>query len=192
MIREPHFDDERTLRAARRVVPLTIVNRRAKARSAFHLFYALLISAFLGAAVALLTSNLELRSALREANNKNATSVSDNLQQESVAVAPTPEVNNDSIEVASSQLSNDPAPVGSTTRSQPPVVARSRRVVQLPSVSTDDVFQRDSDELSSQSDSRWEERRSRRALRRELRRARSENNDELFRIREIFEGKRPQ
>lgn len=191
MIREPHFDDVRTIRSARRVVPLTAIRKRAKVRTFLNLGYALLISAALGAGVALVTSNVELRSALKEASIKNTATVSNNPEQpDTTAVNQTPAVDDSSVDVASSELTNETTSA-ETAKSQLPV-ARARKPSPLPTVLPDDDIETNSDELNSQPDSRWEERRARRVIRRELRRAARSQNNELFRIPEIFEGKQPQ
>jgi len=58
---EPHFDDERTLLTARRVVPLEKIEKKARHRRQWFLGGAFAIAMMLGAASALLASYLKLR-----------------------------------------------------------------------------------------------------------------------------------
>src|SRR5215218_3692075 len=58
---EPNFDDERTLLAARPVVPLEKINAKVRHRRQWFLGGAFVIAMMLGAASALLASYLKLR-----------------------------------------------------------------------------------------------------------------------------------
>ena len=58
---EPHFDDERTLLAARRVVPLEKIEKKARHRRQWFLGGAFALAMMLGAASALVASYLKLR-----------------------------------------------------------------------------------------------------------------------------------
>src|SRR3954454_6791118 len=57
----PHFDDERTLISARRVVPLEKIEAKARHRRQWFLGGAFVIAMMLGAASALVASYLKLR-----------------------------------------------------------------------------------------------------------------------------------
>src|ERR1700752_161477 len=58
---QPHFDDERTLLSARRVVPLDKINAKARHRKQWFLGGAFAVAMMLGAASALLASYLKMR-----------------------------------------------------------------------------------------------------------------------------------
>src|ERR1700750_3144786 len=60
---EPHFDDERTLLSARRVVPLEKIEKKARHRRQWFLGGAFTLAMMLGAATALVASYLKHRNA---------------------------------------------------------------------------------------------------------------------------------
>ena len=60
---EPHFDDERTVLTARRVVPLKKIEAKARHRRQWFLGGAFAIAMMLGAGSALVASYLKLRNA---------------------------------------------------------------------------------------------------------------------------------
>ena len=64
----PHFDDERTLLTARRVVPLEKINAKVRQRRTWFLGGAFALAMMLGAASALVVSYLRLRSVPAAAN----------------------------------------------------------------------------------------------------------------------------
>src|SRR5262245_2506358 len=65
---EPHFDDERTLLSARRVVPLEKIDAKQRHRRHWLLGGAFAIAMMLGAATALVASYLKLRTAPNQAS----------------------------------------------------------------------------------------------------------------------------
>ena len=190
-IREPHFDDERTLRSAKRVVPLSSVKRREKARTALHVAYGLFFSALLGAMVALLTSNFELKSNAEDAGINNPGTAMQSVQPSQAAVAENVANDVNSLEVPSAIEANESLP--SQTRSQPSVIAHARKPTPVPSISTVAEVATDvNDNLNLRPNQHWEEHRLRRVMQRETQRERPQNNNGLFRVPEIFEGKQPQ
>src|ERR1044072_3506969 len=60
---EPHFDDERTVLTARRVVPLEKIEKKARHRRQWFLGVAFALAMMLGAGSALVASYLKLRNA---------------------------------------------------------------------------------------------------------------------------------
>src|SRR5829696_504659 len=83
---EPHFDDERTLIAARPVVPLETIEWKARHRRRWFLGGAFAIAMMLGAASALVASYLKLRNVPQTATEL---SVEPQIAAAPVAVAET-------------------------------------------------------------------------------------------------------
>jgi hypothetical protein len=183
MVEQPHFDDERTVLSARRVVPLEAIEAKVKHRRRWFLGSAFAIAMFLGAASALVSAYFKLRHQ-PEAE----------LQPAAVATAPEP--------VAEPTVETPPPPAEQTIekiqtdekiQAQPVVkVVRPKR--QLPAVrNTNDPRVSEDEALRQGRDSvlvdQWEERRARRVERRERRRAQHHDRD-ISNIDEIFEGRR--
>lgn len=61
MVEQPHFDDERTVLSARRVVPLEAIDTKVKHRRRWFLGGAFAIAMFLGAASALVSAYFKMR-----------------------------------------------------------------------------------------------------------------------------------
>lgn len=182
---EPHFDDERTILAARRVVPLEKIQAKVRHRRQWFLGAAFALAMMLGAASALVASYLKLR----------------NAPQTATEVAVEPELA--PVAVVESTPSPSPTPeevqVAETT---PPVTPKRElkpRAVAAPH-DLDPVDDRDSRQASEQEQlqqirdavlyDEWQERRARRVLRRERRRAERYNHRDLSNLDEIFEGRR--
>src|SRR5215203_4388563 len=89
---EPNFDDEKTLLAARPVVPLEKINAKVRRRRQFFLGSAFAIAMMLGAASALLASYLKLR----------------NVPQATAELSQEPEVEPAPVAVAESVPSDTP------------------------------------------------------------------------------------
>lgn len=177
----PHFDDERTLLSARRVVPLERINAKVRNRRYWLLAGALTIAMMLGAASALVASYLKLRNV--------AAPVAETADTE---VAPAPVALADSVPAA---VVEEPVPV--PTESPKPAASPKQRTVAKPveelyepspteKVSEDEALDRIRDAVLYDE---WQERRARRAERRERRPDRYNNRD-LSNLDEIFEGRR--
>jgi hypothetical protein len=177
---EPHFDDERTILTARRVVPLEKIEKKARHRRQWFLGGAFAIAMMLGAASALVASYIKFRNAPQA-----AIEVADDPDVAPVAVAestpsatPTPE---------DEQVAETTAPVRKEPkhRPAPPV---------LEPVEDRDARQaNEAEQLQQIRDAvlydEWQERRARR-VERQRRRADGYNHRDLSNLDEIFEGRR--
>lgn len=195
----PHFDDERTLLSARPVVPLEKIEAKARHRRQWFLGGAFAIAMMLGAASALVASYLKLRNAPQTATAE--LSVEPDVAPAPVAVAEssptdTPVVENEDTAVADSENVEDTTlpPVTPKQESAPKhrtVVVRSNpdpvEEHDTRNVSEDEQLDRIRDSVLYDE---WQERRARRALRRERRRAERYNHRDLSNLNEIFEGRR--
>ena len=190
---EPNFDDERTLLSAKPVVPLEKINAKARHRRQWLLGGAFAIAMMLGAASALLASYLKLRNVPQTATTE--LSVEPDVAAAPVAVAgsvpsDTPVVENESSE----PLVETPVP-----EETPKESVATRRTV-APKHIPEPVEQPDTRRMSEEEDlerireavlyDQWQERRARRATRRERRRAERYNHRDLSNLDEIFEGRR--
>ena len=182
----PHFDDERTVLSARRVVPLEKINARVRNRRHWLLAGALTIAMMLGAASALVASYLKLRN----------------------VAAPVAEVEVDAAPLAVAESVPAASPVVEETATEQPVpeespspkseTAPKRRTTAKP---VDELYKPDPTEKVSEDQDldrireavlydEWQERRARRAERRERRRQDRYNHRDLSNLDEIFEGRR--
>ena len=184
---EPHFDDERTLLSARPVVPLEKIEAKARHRRQWFLGGAFAIAMMLGAASALLASYVKLR-------NTPQTSAELSVEPE---VAPAPGA------VAQSSPTDTPAVVDDQTVEEttlPPETPKKeapkhRAAVVQPNLEPiEDRDMSEHEQLDRIRDAvlydEWQERRARRAMRRERRRAERYNDRDLSNLDEIFEGRR--
>lgn len=192
----PHFDDERTLLAARPVVPLERIEKKARHRRQWFLGGAFAIAMMLGAASALVASYLKLRHAPQTATEL---ATEPEIAPAPVAVAEdtpaeAPVVTSEEVETSAAEVTTPPVTVTPTREA-----ARSHRAA-AERHETRPVEQPDTREMSEGEQlqqireavlyDQWEERRARRALRRERRRAERYNHRDLSNLDEIFEGRR--
>jgi len=182
---EPHFDDERTVLTARRVVPLEKIEAKARHRRQWFLGGAFALAMMLGAASALVASYLKLR----------------NAPQATIEVADDPDVAPEPVVVAESTPTPSPEEeqVAETTPPVTPKAAPKHRTVpvqdRVEPIDDPDARQAsESEQLQQIRDAvlydEWQERRARRVLRRERRRADGYNHRDLSNLDEIFEGRR--
>ena len=184
---EPHFNDEQTLLSARRVVPLEKIEAKARHRRQWFLGGAFAIAMVLGAASALVASYLKLR----------------NAPQTATEVVVEPEVAPEPVAVAESTPSATAAPeeqqVAETTPPVTPKAAPKHRTVPVqdriePLAAPDTREMTEEEHLQQIREAvlydEWQERRARRVLRRERRRAERYNHRDLSNLDEIFEGRR--
>jgi hypothetical protein len=206
----PHFDDERTLRAARRVVPLEQVAIVSKASNASHrrqlvIGVAFAVAILLGAGVALLSVYV------RQSNIETSTGAAVEIEEPQpleTATLPSSMVGEGQEDSASSHV------VAGKTDEQTnaSLAAKGRRIEDRPSrtmsQSVKTVPRGEPDDSNERYDSfnpgddgmrddgkpvlvdQWEERRLRRETRRERRDRDAYHNRDLFRIDEIFQGSR--
>jgi len=184
---EPHFNDEQTLLSAQRVVPLEKIEAKARHRRQWFLGGAFAIAMVLGAASALVASYLKLR----------------NAPQTATEVVVEPDVAPEPVAVAESTPSATPASeeeqVAETTSPVTPKAAPKHRTVPVqdriePLAAPDTREMTEEEHLQQIRDAvlydEWQERRARRVLRRERRRAERYNHRDLSNLDEIFEGRR--
>jgi hypothetical protein len=195
---QPHFDDERTLLAARPVVPLKKLRTETSRRNRWFLTGAFAIAILLGAASALLAVYLKTGS---DSNSVQLSQV-DSLQSD----ATTDLAATSTSAAVSEENAKSDSPIVDNTDAQAarPVIAKKESHIQrrriadmgdpeiippapMPRLKEDDELHRIRDAVLFD---QWQERRMRRVARRE-RRDRADRD--LFHVDEIFEGtRRPQ
>lgn len=195
---EPRFDDERTVLSARPVVPLEKINAKSRHRRQWFLGGAFAIAMMLGAASALLASYLKLR------NVQNVPAQSEVATQVDVPEAPVAVTENPPAEapVAAIEETAEAAEL-TPEETKPKKAPAKRRAVVIAATKPDDYMSEQSDTRRMNEDDslhqirdavlydEWQERRARRVLRRERRRAERYNNHrDLSNLDEIFEGRR--
>lgn len=160
---QPHFDDEMTLIAARPVVPLTKIEAKERHRRHWRIGGAFALAMVLGAASALLASYFRLRNV-------------------ATVAAEMPEVEAPAAAVTETVESTTPVAIDvNVPASLPPKKARAPR-------SQKDALERSRETVLVEE---WQERRARRATRRERRNNQIDNpNRDLSNLNEIFEGPR--
>ena len=188
---EPHFDDEQTLLSARPVVPLEKIEAKVRHRRQWFLGGAFAIAMMLGAASALVASYLKLRNVPQSATEL---AVESDVAPAPVAVAEGAPVETPVLESEDLETSETPPPV------TPKIESATRRRTVAAQHNPEPVEDRDTRRVSEEDElerirdavlyDQWEERRARRALRRERRRAERYNHRDLSNLNEIFEGRR--
>jgi hypothetical protein len=183
----PHFDDEQTVRSARRVVPLEQIHAKVRHRRQWILGGAFAIAMMLGAASALVASYLRMRNVATTSNEVPQVKVT----SEPLAVAESVPVESPVVE----QI-EEPSPTPVESPKKAPV---KRSTVAKP---IEDLYEppRNTEKVSEEQDlsrireavlyDEWQERRARRAMRRERRRLDRYNHRDLSNLDEIFEGRK--
>jgi hypothetical protein len=196
---EPRFDDERTLLSARPVVPLEKIDSKVRHRKGWFLGGAFAVAMMLGAASALLASYLKMRNV----QNAPVAVTQVDVPETPVVVTEDPPAEPPvaAVEETSEQVNDteESIPVESTPKKAP-----VKRRTAVAAAKPDDYMSDPSDtRRMSEQDAlhqirdtvlydEWQERRARRVLRRERRRAERYNHRDLSNLDEIFEGrKRP-
>ncbi len=186
-VSQPRFADERTILAARPVVPLTTVKRRLRRRNGLLLVGALSISAMLGCGVAIIGFYVQRVPAVAAANDaSNATTA--NLENFE-AVQTDPKSHEEGV-IEPTNIEQDLLKTGELRRSSAGL-HKLRLPVYLPAPAPLDEGAPDSVNVSDSNPQHWEERRLRRVSRRPERRKAVRSGGDLFRIPEIFEGSQP-
>ena len=187
----PHFDDERTLLTARRVVPLEKINAKVRHRRKWFLGGAFALAMMLGAASALVASYFRLR-------HVQSTEAANEVLQPEVTAAPLAVAESVPAEVPVVEEAQ-PSRVPTETpnlEAAPKRKAVVRHVQALPAP-REMPKASEADELNRIRDAvlfdEWQERRARRVMRRERRRLDQYHHRDLSNLDEIFEGrKKPQ
>ena len=193
----PHFDDERTLLAARPVVPLEKIEAKARHRRQWFLCAAFAIAMMLGAGSALLASYFKLRNAPQTATELTAEpDIMPDAAPAPVVVAEAAPAESPVADSGNSETLEETTPAPETPKKE---MTPHRRTVAAQH-SSQPVEDRDTRQMSEEDQlqrirdavlyDQWEERRARRAMRRERRRADRYNHRDLSNLDEIFEGRR--
>ena len=201
-VSEPHFDDERTVLRARRVVPLEKINAKTRHRRQWFLGGAFAVAMMLGAASALLASYLKIRDVQNTpAPSEVATQV--DVPQAPVAVADNPPVEEPVggvVEQTAEEVTDTEGAI--PEESTPKKAGVKKRATVIAAAKPDDEISEPIDNRRMSEDEslhqirsavlydEWQERRARRAWRRERRRADRMNDRDLSNLDEIFEGRR--
>lgn len=179
---EPHFNDERTIRSARPVVPLEAVNNERRRRGLM-LGGAFIIACLLGATAAVALIRLKQPSVISDATDTTA-EVTTKEESEEQALKTTEtetvEAPSDTSSVAEDSVA-EAEPKKEKRRKKSPKHAASVGIT----ISTSPSSGNGQARLVGQ----WEEKRQRRVSR-ERNPQRNHHTSDLFRIREIFEGPR--
>lgn len=189
---EPHFDDEQTILSARPVVPLEQIEAKTRHRRILILSGAFVLAMMLGSASALLALYL----------------THDNVPQTVTELPVEPEAMPEPVIVAESVAGETPVAENEESlepetleEDAPPVTPKresaTRRRTVTPAHRSEPDERRDTG-LSEEEElqrireavlyDQWQERRARRATRRERRRAERYNDRDLSNLNEIFEG----
>ena len=189
---EPHFNERKTLRSARRVVPLN--DLPTKAGRSWRLVGALGAAILLGAGAALVIAYFQVHDSSRFASNQLQTT---NSPQPTTSVAPAPTEPQPSVDssVATENISEKvEAPATSKRPKKDPTrieLGSSEAKLHDNSMVVNETATGQTQPPNHTEQTiadRWEERRLRRIARRERRLQDREDGRGLFRIREIFEG----
>jgi outer membrane biosynthesis protein TonB len=179
----PHFDDEWTVLSARPVVPLEQINLKVRHRRQWFLGSAFAIAMILGAASALVAFYLRMQNVA--ASNNEVPQVE--VISEPVAVAESVPAESPVVEEEAEQPETE-APLPPKRRT----VAK-RRSEDLPEPRRTEKTS-EGEDLDRIREAvlydEWQERRARRATRRERRRLDRYNHRDLSNLDEIFEGRR--
>jgi type IV secretory pathway VirB10-like protein len=198
---EPHFDDERTLLSARRVVPLEKIEKKARHRRQWFLGGAFALAMMLGAASALVASYLKQRNLTQTAPQTAIEQPTEpHVADEPVAVAEGTPAEAPVVEATPEDLETPDEEEEVTTPPVTPKREAPKRKAVAERHDEEPVEDRDTRQMSEEDQlqqirsavlyDQWEERRARRALRRERRRAERYNHRDLSNLNEIFEGRR--
>jgi hypothetical protein len=189
--RAPTFDDERTVASARPVVPLAKIKTH---RRIWLLGGAYALAMMLGVGIALLGAYVRLPNT-PTASPAAATEISepDLSSAPLVAADNVPSETSDDEGTVEESMEESPVVIEPATEATPRRRTRPRRNSvsdeprSVPQASEDDELRRVRDAVLVDE---WQERRARRVLRRERRRAERYNHRDLSNLDEIFEGPR--
>lgn len=189
---QPHFDDSRATLSAQPVVPLDTIDATVKKRRRFFVVGAFVLAMVLGAASALVASYVKLRNAAPVI----ASEVTDEplVEPEPVAVA-EPVLSESPVaeeETVAQEDIHAPEVFVAPAKEPKPRSARRSNADVAPArrESSGDEDERLDQIRDAVLHEEWQERRARRVLRRERRRAERDNHRDLSNLDEIFEGRR--
>jgi hypothetical protein len=181
---EPHFDDQSTLLRAQQVVPLREIRAQSRWRKMWFLGGAFVVAMLLGAASALVAVQVKRAEVARAAS----TVSSDTSEPEVNVEQPAPVVEQASTTLPAVDSETTPVPPKRSLTVRPRIAAtnHSTEPITRPRVSEKEDLERIRDAVLFD---QWQERRLRRATRRERPRSERDGRD-LSHVDEIFEGPR--
>ena len=189
---QPHFDDSRAALSAQPVVPLDTIDATVKNRRRLFVVGAFVLAMLLGAALALIASYVKLRNAAPV--TASAATEEPPVEPEPVAAAePVPSDSPVEQEEVVAQEDIQTPEVFVAPAEEPKRRSARRRNADVAPVRRESSGAED-EQLERMRDAvlyeEWQERRARRVLRRERRRAERYNHRDLSNLDEIFEGRR--
>jgi hypothetical protein len=188
---QPHFDDSRAALSAQPVVPLDTIDATVKKRRRLFVIGAFVLAMVLGAASALVASYMKLRNAPVTASEVREEPP---VEPEPVAAAePVPTESPVAEEEAVAQEDIQAPEIFIAPVEEPKRRPARRRNADVAPARQESSEDEEEDLNRIREDvlyDRWEERRARRVLRREQRRAERDNHRDLSNLDEIFEGRR--
>lgn len=191
-LRKPNFDDEQTLQSARRVVPLEKIDAKERHRKQWLLGGAFAIAMLLGAASALLASYMKLRNAPSARTEISEVETPDVPVAETTepAVSQLPAIENiDDLQNAEA-LVEPVAPKKAPVVKRRPTYSPDSEPIRPPVVREGDEEQELQRIREAVLIDEWQERRARRATRRERRNQVDHHERDLSNLDEIFQGRR--
>ena len=181
---EPNFDDERTVQSARPVVPLAKINAKLRHRRQWFLGGAFVVAMLLGAASAVISAYLKQR----EVPSSEVAQLDVPSDAPAVLEEPLPTVAPETIEAEEQTVTPVVPKRTINTATRPRLVNRETDPpLSTPNLSEDEQLERIRQSVLVDE---WQERRMRRVMRRERRRADRYNHRDLSNLDEIFEGRR--
>jgi hypothetical protein len=180
----PRFDDRRVLQRAQQVVPLDKIRAQHRNRTLWFLSGAFVLAMMLGAGSALFAVHIKQRSS--QITQTNAASAPEMSAPEPVAAAPVESPTE--IPVAEAEEVVPPVKQVTTPKKQQPTIAQRPRTIES---RPNEVEPTEEEQLEQIREAvlydQWQERRLRRAARRERR---NRGDRDLSHVDEIFEGPR--
>ena len=180
----PHFDDRRVIQRAQQVVPLNKIRAHARNRKLWFLSGAFALAMMLGAVSALLAVHIKQRSQITQTSSD---SVPETIAPPETTAATPVESPEPTADATVAEEAAPPVKRVETSRQQPMVADRPRIVRSRQG----EVEPSEEEQLEQIREAvlydQWQERRARRAARRERRNG---GDRDLSRVDEIFEGPR--
>ena len=207
-VSQPHFVEDRTVLSARPVVPLEQIKTRERSRRGLLLTSAVALSVLLGACTALAIVYIQQKRSTQPAAIRSQSDATQQNQSEQVTQPSAPVEEAASVEngAASTGASGRRGPSNTTPEQEKRAVVVSasntekRRIATVPSAKMSrqnevpvvdaDAEESDDPRVNDREMRRDQRREARRVWREEIRQRRVNSGDDLFRIREIFEGRR--
>ena len=190
-MKQPHFDDRRVIQRAQQVVPLDKIRAHARNRKLWFLSGAFAVAMLLGSVSALLAVHIKQRNQITQINTDLAPDTSAPPETAAAMPVESPESTADEPvtedDEAVTEEAAPPVKPVVTHRQQPSVAERPRMVGSRPGEVEPSEEERLEQIREAVLYDQWQERRMRRAARRERR---NRGDRDLSHLDEIFEGSR--